>query len=189
MPSGFVHEVHTLVVLGRSYPNIHRRKDAPARRRPGMAHRRFRHGWYQACGRLWDIDGSVSGPAMQRLARVRRCLGAEKVDEYIASLAHEQLDAIWDYPELSREERRITRKYWESVHVWLVLNPDVLRTWAGVDVIAGRIHRVIDGVEIWEEDPEVTIDYARLLHRARLLARVDSRIAFMLARYGDHLAA
>jgi len=122
---------------------------------------------------------------IKRLDRVRSTLGPEKADEYIASLAHEELDAIWDYRELAPEERRFVRKYWESFHVWLVLNPALLRTWAGVDVIAGRIHRVIDGVEHWEEDAEVKADYARLIRRARFLVRVDSAIAFMLERYGQ----
>jgi hypothetical protein len=108
-----------------------------------------------------------------------------RADEYIASVAHEELDAIWDYPELSCHERYATRKYWEAFHVWLVQNPEVLRTWAGVDVIAGRIQRVIDGAEIWETEPEVKVEYARLLRRARFLVRVDRDLAFMLAEYGQ----
>ncbi len=184
MASGFVHEVQTLIALGRSYPHIHQRKDEPARRQPGLAHRRVRHHWYQAHGTKWNVDDRESRVALKRLDRVRRMLGPEKADEYIASLAHDQLDVVWDYPELSASERRFVRKYWESFHVWIVLHPDYLKTWGGVDVLAGRIHRVIDGVETWEDDPEVRHEYGRLLRRAHILARCDSAIAFMLKTYG-----
>jgi hypothetical protein len=186
MASGFVHEVHTLVALGRSYPEIHRWKDEPARRRPGRGHRRLRHRWYQSHGTLWDIDESTSELALERLRRVRTRLGPERADAYIASLGHDHLDVVWDYPDLSPAERRFTRKYWEAFHVWLVFNPAVLKCWGGVDVLAGRIHRVVDGVEMWDDDPGVTSDYARLLDRARLLVKYDRGIAFMLARYGQN---
>jgi len=185
MASGFVHEVQTLIALGRSYPHIHQRKDEAARRRPGLAHRDVRHHWYQAHGRKWGLDNPTSDTAVKRLDRVRRVLGPDKADEYTASLAHDQLDVIWDYPELTREERRFTRKYWEAFHVWVVLRPEVLRTWGGVDVLAGRIHRLIDGVEVWEDDSVVKEEYLRLLRRAHILARRDRGIAFMLKTYGQ----
>lgn len=185
MASGFVHEVQTLIALGRSYPHIHQRKDEPARRLPGLAHRRMRHRWYQSHGTKWHLDDPNSDTALKHLDRVRRVLGPDKADEYIASLAHDHLDVVWDYPELSRAERRFTRKYWEAFHVWIVLHPEFLRTWGGVDVLSGRIHRVIDGVESWGEDPEVKSEYTRLLRRAHILSRRDHGVAFMLKTYGQ----
>ncbi|MEX2271232.1 MAG: hypothetical protein WD690_07175 [Vicinamibacterales bacterium] len=101
-------------------------------------------------------------------------------------MAHDRLDVVWDYPELSRAERRFARKYWEAFHVWIVFRPEVLKTWGGVDVLSGRVHRVIDGVEIWEDDPELKHEYRRLLRRAHILARCDRGIAFMLKTYGQH---
>jgi hypothetical protein len=145
----------------------------------------MRHHWYQAHGTKWNIDDPNSDAALKRLDRVRRVLGPNKADEYIAWLAHDQLDVVWDYPELSRGERRFARKYWESFHVWIVLHPEFLRTWGGVDVLSGRIHRVIDTVEIWEDDREVKKEYGRLLRRARILARCDRGVAFMLKEYGQ----
>lgn len=188
MASGFVHEVQTLIALGRSYPHIHQRKDGPARYRPGLAHRRVRHNWYQSHGTLWHVDNPGSDVALKRLDRVRRVLGPDKADEYIASLAHDQLDVIWDYSELSHSERKFARKYWEAFHVWIVLRPGLLKTWGGVDVLSGRIQRIVDDVEVWENDPEVKREYARLLRRAQVLARRDRGIAFMLKTYGQEPA-
>jgi hypothetical protein len=188
MASGFVHEVQTLIALGRSYPHIHQRKDEAAQCRPGLAHRGVRHHWYQAHGRKWDLDNPNSDAALKRLNRVRRVLGPDKADEYIASMAHDHLDVVWDYAELSPPERRFIRKYWEAFHVWIVLRPEVLKTWGGVDVLSARIHRVIDGVEIWEVDPNVKHEYRRLLRRAHILVRCDPDIAFMLKQYGQDSA-
>lgn len=74
MASGFVHEVQTLIALGRSYPHIHQRKDEPVRRLPGLAHRRVRHHWYQAHGRKWDLDKPNSDATLK--GRIHRVLGA-----------------------------------------------------------------------------------------------------------------
>lgn len=183
MASGFVHEVQTLIALGRCYPHIHQRKDEPAQRRPGLAHRRWRHRWYQAHGQKWNLDDPRSPAAAKRLDRVRRVLGPDRADEYTASLAHDHLDVVWDFAELSQAERRFMRKYWEAFHVWLVLQPALLKAWAGVDVLHGRIHRVIDDVETWEVDPEVNREYRRLLRRAHFLMRCDRGISAMLAEY------
>jgi hypothetical protein len=58
-------------------------------------------------------------------------------------------DKIWDFDGLTTEQRTYTRKWWEGFHIWLLLRPDVLRDWAGVDVETGKIQRLIDGSEVW----------------------------------------
>lgn len=64
------------------------------------------------------------------------------------------------------------------------LNPEVLKDWAGVDVVAGRIHRVVDGEEIWENAPELRPEYERLRALAYLLLRLDRELRHMLEQYG-----
>ncbi len=102
----------------------------------------------------------------------------------MAAVSHDYLDRIWDYEGLAREERTYTRKYWEAFHVWLVLNPDLLKDWAGVDVLSGRIHRVIDGTETWEDEPEVKSEYRTLLDRARFLLYLDKELGYFVQRFG-----
>jgi len=93
-------------------------------------------------------------------------------------------DVLWDYRELSGPERRLTRNYWEAFYVWIVLNPQLLKSCGGVDVFTGRIHRVIDRVEIWEYDSGVKADYARLARRPVIdYAAVDA--AVLVQSYDD----
>ena len=56
MASGFVHDVQSLIAFGRTYREIHGKKDAAAGRFPGLRHRAVRHGWYHVFGRRWDFD-------------------------------------------------------------------------------------------------------------------------------------
>jgi len=102
----------------------------------------------------------------------------------MAWVSHDYLDKIWDFDDLSQEERTYTRKYWGGLHVWLILNPQLLKNWAGVDVLASKILRVVDGNEIWEEEPDVRSEYERLHDRACFLLRLDSGLHLMLETYG-----
>ena len=68
--------------------------------------------------------------------------------------------------------------------MWLLFRPDLLRDWAGVDVVAGKIHRVIDGNEVWEDEPVVVSEYQRLCKRARFLLRVDGALRRLVEENG-----
>jgi len=184
MASGFIHDVHSLVVYGRSYSAIHRRKDAASARTPGLRHRRVRHGWYRAYGRHWDFDEPFPASISSRVGRILDRAGATKAEEYQASLSHDFLDKTWDFADQARRERTRTRNYWGGFFVWLILNPDLLESWAGVDVQHGRIHRVIAGNDVWEEAPEVTAEYGRLLGQAQFLLRVDRELRSTLEILG-----
>ena len=94
----------------------------------------------------------------------------------MASDAHDQLDRVWD--ELPREGRQ----YWEGVFVWLLYHPDMLESWADVDVKHGRILRLIDGVHVWEESPETVIEYGTL--RRRVSKSHKHRLRDVLMRLG-----
>ena len=89
-----------------------------------------------------------------------------------------------DREDISLAERAAVRRYWESLCTWLVLNPAVLKSWAGVDVVAGRIHRVIKGLEVWEEEPTLRPAYAALYNRVCILIVRNRALREALVEYG-----
>lgn len=145
MAIGLVHEIQTLVAFGLPYGHIHRRKDAAARRLPGLPHRRICHGWYQRCGRLWTLDEPFPNVVRERTKRLADSNGPVRAEEYMVWVSHDFFDKIWDFDGCILEERTYRRKWWEGFFIWLLFRPDILRDWAGVDVLLGKIHRVIDG--------------------------------------------
>jgi hypothetical protein len=68
--------------------------------------------------------------------------------------------------------------------VWLLLHPAILKTWAGVDVRAGRIHRFVDGEQVWEPCPELQSLYKRLRRYAEFIKWRDPVVREMVARCG-----
>ncbi len=50
--------------------------------------------------------------------------------------------------------------------------------------MAGRIHRVIDGVELWEDEPALRPAYAALYNRVSFLIRRKRSIREALVEYG-----
>jgi hypothetical protein len=99
-------------------------------------------------------------------------------------VSHDFVDKVWDFESLTREERLLTRVWWFGFHVWLLFRPDLLRGWAGVDVLTGKIHRVIDGTEVWEDTPEVIPEYWRLYWRACFLLRCDMTLPALIEENG-----
>src|SRR3972149_6294557 len=155
MASGWVHQVHSLIAFGLPYSHVHSRKDSHSQRSPGLRHRRFRHRKYQTCGETWDFDGPYSERHKAQVERIRRWKGPALAERYMVSASHDVDDKVWDFDDSPRDERAFRRKYWEGFCAWLVLNPAALKAWAQVDVVAGRIHRVIDDVEVWEGESEL----------------------------------
>lgn len=47
---------------------------------------------------------------------------------------------------------------------------------AGIDVREGKIHRVIEGREIWECDPALKGDYKKIYNRARSKLQRDKNL-------------
>lgn len=183
MPQGFIHDALTFVALGNPCAEVHRHKDAAASQRPGLLHRRIRHGWYRAFGRLWDFTAPFPEVVKQRIAKFLTASGPTSAERYMASLGHDLADRVWRYDELTHEERRFTRKYWESFWVWVILNPGVLQDWGGVNVISGKIQRLIDGRLIWEDAPDVEHQYQVLKTRALFLLKVDKPLREMFQHY------
>jgi hypothetical protein len=65
----------------------------------------------------------------------------------------------------------------------VLLSPEILKDWAGVDVLDGKIQRLIDNHEVWESCPELKSDYKRLCNYVRVVIENDRILRDMLERY------
>jgi len=97
------------------------------------------------------------------------------------SAGHDIDDRLWDYDDVSHADRDLNRKCLEVWCAWMVLNPNPLQEFAQVDVLNGRIHRVIAGADVWEHDPVLVPAYRDLLQRVRTKLRFDRRLREGLA--------
>jgi len=176
LPPGWFHQTHDLICFGRTYCDIHRAKDAAAQSLPGEQHRQVGHEWYRDFGKSWDHGNRFPVWLMESIRELRNSQGADAAEERMASLAHDNLDRVWnDLPEE-------TRRYEEARFVWLLYHPGILESWAGVDVIRGRIQRTIDGQTLWEDSPETVTEYKCL--RREVSRHHKWRLRSVLARFG-----
>lgn len=177
MPNGWVHAMIDLVAFGRSYFDLHQEKDK-AYRILGPNHRIIDHEWYQGFGKFWTFSDPFPGWLKQAIQTLRDIKGGNRAEERMASIAHEYLDRVWD--DLSKMER----KYWESFFIWVLFHPEVLRDRFGVDVLNGKIRRVIEGREIWEDCPHTKAEYKRLRRYVAVVRSNDEMLQDMLVRFG-----
>lgn len=181
MPLGWIHRTLDLIIFGRVYPEIHKWKDEPFKRL-GRNHRRERHGLYWYCRKCNDESSfeDLLPILMQWFEDIRNSDGGDKAEEAMVESAHDHFDYIWD--DLSLDER----KYWEGFFAWVVLHPEILRKWVGVDVFTGRIKRKLEcGREIWEETPEVIHQYKELRKEVERRVGKDSALVQFLFHYGN----
>ena len=177
MPSGWVHQTMALIVSGRTSWQTHRAKDAFAQKSPGSRHRIVGHAWYQEYGRLWDFSNPFPEWLNDEIKNICDTRGPDAAEERMASDAHDLLDRTWDDLDLNK------RRWVEGLFAWLLYHPEFLETWAGVDVMRGRIKRTIDGVEVWEDSPETVIEYRKL--RRAVSKNQIHRLRDLLFTYGD----
>lgn len=177
MAAGWLHQMHDIVVFGQAYLDIHRAKDAHAQKVPGKRHREVGHDWYQRFGEAWDSSNPFPEVVNQRVRDLGLAEGPDTAERLQVDLAHDCLDKTWDdLPNDSRE-------YWEGFFTFLIYRPDVLRLWAGVDVIGGRVRRSHNGHDVWEDCPEVIQQYKRL--RREVSRHWRSRLRSVLLLYGQ----
>ncbi len=144
-----------LIAFGAVYGWVHGYKDEPSRRL-GWWHRQERHEWYQRFGRAWDFDNPFPPTLMKELERYLAEEGPELAEAHQADIGHDYWDRTWD--SLGRQERKDVA----AVVAGLIRNPDVLRDWAGVDVVNEKVKRLVDGVDIWEDEPGLRRGYLAL---------------------------
>lgn len=176
MPAGWLHQTLDFIAYGRAYRCVHQKKDEAAQRIPGLRHREFGHDRYHTFGILWDLSDPFREPWKEEIRRVRAFEGPDAAEQQMASDAHDFLDRAWD---VLPKPRRV---YSEGFFLWLLYQPDLLESWAGVDVIRGRILRRIDGEDVWEGSPETIWEYKRL--RREVSRHQKWRLREVLARYG-----
>jgi hypothetical protein len=172
VPAGWVHAAFDLTVWGRSYFDDHRRKDRWAKTL-GRWHRSRDHNWYLQFGNAWTFENPFPSSVVDQL----RSLSSSAAERLQVDLSHDYLDRIWD--SLDEQERR----YWEGFFAWLILNPEVLVTWAGVDVLRGRIARTISNQTQWNPCPMLRGEYKRLRKYVAVVLRKDSQLRSVLSEY------
>lgn len=177
MPNGWVHATIDLIAFGRPYFDLHQEKDK-AHETLGSEHRIVNHEWYQAFGKFWTFSDPFPSWLKESIQALQDAEGADRAEEQMVSTAHEYLDRVWDglsFPE---------RKYWESFFIWVLFNPRILKNWAGVDIVNGRIRRVVEDQEIWEACPDAKSGYERLRRYVEVVKSNDEILQEMLERYG-----
>ena len=177
MASAWVHAVIDLIVYGRPYFDLHKQKDKP-HQLLGSNHRSVNHDWYQAYGRSWNFCESFPSGIKEAIRILGNEEGADKGEELMAWIDHDCVDRTWDI--LSDLER----KYWEAVFAWVLFRPKVLKDWTGVDVLNGKIQRIINSHELWESCPELKSEYKRLYNYVKVVKENDKILQDMLERYG-----
>jgi hypothetical protein len=156
MPAGWVHATYDLMTFGRTYVDVHREKDA-ASRELGSDHRKVNHEWYQLHDREWPLENPFPQAMREFFEHLERSvLRADEVEAQQAWVGHDVLDKAWDTFGETERLRVMAHCY------WLVNCPEVLKRAYGVDVVNGKIDRVIDGQERWEEEPAVVEEYRDL---------------------------
>ena len=169
MASGWVHAVIDLIVFGRIYFDGHKYKDAPSKKL-GSKHRTERHPYYWQYKKRWSLSNpeSLLNPFPEELKhsilKTRDKDGKDKAEKKMSWIAHDYIDRIWN--NLSPRQR----SDFEGFCAWILFNPSVLSRWAGVYVLGGRIARVIEGREIWEDCPELKREYKRLYRYVKAIS-------------------
>jgi hypothetical protein len=89
--------------------------------------------------------------------------GPDNAEETQAWYSHDYWDKIWDDSSYDK------RKYIAGFFKELLLNPQILKDWAEVDVLSGKVKVVYDTsygyektIEVWETEPTLKRDYEHL---------------------------
>ena len=177
MASAWVHATIDLLAFGRPYFDLHGGKDK-AHEILGPCHRIVNHDWYWEFEKLWTFSDPFPYRLKESIQMLKDAKGADRAEERMVSDVHDYLDRIWD------DLLGLERKYWEAFFAWLLFNPRVLKDWGGVDVLNGKIHRVVDGQEMWEDCPATKSEYERLCRYVEVVKSNDKSLQEMLERYG-----
>ncbi len=152
MPPGWIHQTLDLIVFGNTYAKVHKWKDE----RAGKQHRLRRHKWYNEFGKTWDFENPFPTGLIRQSRRFLTKVGPALAEARQADIQHDYWDRTWDT--LNRDERENVAAllfYW-------VMDPDLLKRKAGVDVIGEKVKRRIHGRDAWEHTPGLNEKYTRL---------------------------
>lgn len=178
MPSAWLHATIDLIYFGRSYFDLHKEKDKP-HETLGLEHRVENHKYYEQFSKLWTLSNPFPSEVMESIQILSDTVGEDAAEAQQVYCTHDYIDKVWDG--LSYAKKR----YCDGFCIWLLFNPYVLKNWAGVDVLEGKIHRVVEGQEIWEDCPEVKSKYKSLIRYVEAVICNDRGLQGMLERYGE----
>lgn len=177
MPNGWMHAVINLIVYGRPYFDLHKKKDK-ASQTLGWEHRKIGHKWYKVFGEKWTLEEPFPFCLKDQIFKIRNIKSPDKAERLMAYVDHDYIDRIWD--NLSHKEK----KYWEGFFAWLIFKPKILKEWAGVDVLEGRVQRVINGREVWEDCPQLKSEYRDLCKYVKAVKNNSEILQDMIEQYG-----
>lgn len=178
MSSGWVHAGIDLLAYGRPYLDLHKEKDKPYELL-GSYHRIVNHDWYQAYGKTWNFDEPFPSRIKESIRVLGNKEGTDKAEEQMVWIDHDYIDKTWDI--LSDAER----KYWEGFFAWVLLSPKILKDWAGIDVLDGKIQRIVKNHEVWVSYPKLKFEYENLYKYVKAVVEKDKILVGMLERYGQ----
>ena len=157
MASAWVHAVLSIIAFGKPYFDLHQQMDSWSYEL-GYEHRVMGHNYYQAYGRLWNVDNPFPEWVWEHSRKTRERYGNEEAEKEAVQLSHCYFDRIWD--DFSREDR----ENFELALARFVSDLELLKDSAGVDVIEGKIQYQLDNGELsWVDDPELPNEYHRLI--------------------------
>ena len=95
--------------------------------------------------------------------RVKEKHGPKQAETFQASITHDYFDRLWD--EFPAEYRRAVAEAFRQI----LLDPEFLRNWAGVNVVDGLVklrYGLTEGqlfeFDRWEREPTLVRDYKKL---------------------------
>jgi len=157
MASAWVHAVLSIIAFGKPYFDLHQQMDSWSQEL-GYKHRVMGHDYYQAYGRLWNIDDPFPEWVLEHCRKTRQRHGDEEAEKEAVQLSHCYFDRIWD--DFPREQRENL----ELALAWFISDPKLLKDRAAVDVIEGKIQYQLDDGELaWVDDPKLLNEYNRLI--------------------------
>ena len=161
MPNRWFHESVDICTWGKSYWWIHKSKDA-AYRTLGRRHREVGHPWYRRFQIDWTLDNPFPRTLQTKTRQIMTSRGGDAAERFQAAVTHDYFDRWWN--PLTRSDRIQIAEGFRR----LMLEPDTLREWAGVDVIRGLVKRSRDVEQglllnpTWELETSLPSTYQRL---------------------------
>jgi hypothetical protein len=157
MASAWVHAVLSIIAFGKPYFDLNKQVDSWSEELR-QQHRIMGHDYYQAYGRLWNMDDPFPEWVLEHSRKTRQRYGDEEAEKEAVQLSHCYFDRVWD--DFSREERENL----ELALARFVSDPELLKDSAGVDVIEGKIQYQLNNGELsWVDAPELSGEYERLI--------------------------
>ena len=102
MADAWVHAVLSLIAFGKTYFDLHKQIDSWSQEL-GYEHRVMGHDYYQAYGRLWNMENPFPERVWEHPYKTRERYGNDEAEKEAVQLSHCYFDRVWD--DFSREKK------------------------------------------------------------------------------------